>query len=217
MASRRKPNPLVEQLEIAFDHINQKIYQGQLKLPAIVVQPDKKVLVKFVKDGFHLVVGGKFTTASRKQILSDLLHEMVHIHNHIFAVVDRSVNSYHNKEFQESALEAGLFVGKRNAQGWSLTSIDQINKSQIAPVEKASQRLHECLDRLPVDWDIVQSAQREIRKLLKSPKVCFLKYVCGCPAPHNSIRSGRRPDGIRPLHVLCNDCGELFECEAGQL
>jgi hypothetical protein len=42
------------------------------------------------------------------------------------------------------------------------------------------------------------------------PKQCFLKYICQCSPPHNSIRSGRRPNGPHALHIQCLMCGANF-------
>lgn len=40
----------------------------------------------------------------------------------------------------------------------------------------------------------------------------FMKYQCKCKPPHNSIRSGCRPDGPNRLNIICKDCGQPFTC-----
>jgi hypothetical protein len=75
------------------------------------------------------------------------------------------------------------------------------------------------LEKLEIDVKTLERGKKEIRKAIKEKgrsKVCFLKYECGCPPPHNSIRSGRRPDGSHPLKAVCMVCGKSFNCVEGQ-
>jgi hypothetical protein len=60
---------------------------------------------------------------------------------------------------------------------------------------------------------VLKKVKKEIASLpRKSDKSYTLKYECGCEPPHNSIRSGRRPDGPNPLNAMCMDCLTYYKC-----
>jgi len=115
----------------------------------------------------------------------------------------------------ESAKEVGFHVARHKTQGWCLTTLEPPNDEHHAPDETKNQFLKNTIRDFEFPQDILDAAREHIKISVKTPrKVCFLKYVCECPTPHNSIRSGRRPDGLHPINIRCEDCGSLFVEEA---
>ncbi len=65
-----------------------------------------------------------------KNVISTLLHEMVHYYNFQNNIKDVSANGvYHNKEFKKAAEARGLIISQHPRYGWTLTepSKDLIN------------------------------------------------------------------------------------------
>jgi len=217
--SRSNTN-LLQELERIFNELNNSLFSGRLKVPAFVIHIDKKSVFRFVPESYHLVIGSNFAQASLEDIVCDLLHEMVHILNWLEGVTDCTSNQYHNKHFLEQALGIGLFVVRHKTQGWGVTklSIQKAQKARVPHPEAMQFRL-KVLDDLHIKKKLILDGKEDIGQAIRARgvrKVCFLKYECSCPPPHNSIRSGRRPDGAHPLKAVCKICGQEFVCVKGQ-
>jgi hypothetical protein len=220
MVVSSKP-PFILELERMFHTLNQEFFRGRLRTPPILVQIEKKVVFRFVPESCHLIVGAKFASASISKIVLDFFHEMVHIYNSGREVSDCTSNQYHNKNFLDVALRIGLYVARHKTQGWGVTMLEVggNKKSVRVPTSNALIRRNRVLEKLNLHPKILERGRSEIRKAIQTRgkrKVCFLKYECGCPPPHNSIRSGRRPDGSHPLKAECMVCGQSFTCVEGQ-
>lgn len=206
--------PVVVELENLFSQLNEGFFGGELPIPTHVVHPEKKVVFKFTSNSYTIWIGSKFSD-SKQDIVLFYLHEMIHIWNMKHRTVDCTSNQYHNKRFLEKALECGLYVARHKTQGWSRVSWDSIKAKKIdlcVPKQAAIDKRKQIVSAIKVNNDIIGDAQDTLRGLLfcNKPKQCFLKYACKCPAPHNSIRSGRRPDGPNALSIKCEKCGEVF-------
>jgi len=209
--------PFLRELEMAFDHFNNSLFDGALSMPVHVVRQDKKVVFRFLPDSHSLVIGSKFSSATQETILQEYLHEMIHMENSRRGEVDCTSNQYHNKRFLETALEKGFFVSKHEAQGWSKTRFSKPDSDSECkePSTEAHEWLLSALRLITLDKQLIEEGQEEIARIITSSapaKVCFLKYVCECDPPHNSIRSGRRPDGPNPLQIKCLVCKAKFTC-----
>jgi len=222
MSDAAKKTPLVQEFERAFGQLNKGLFGDRFRLPTHVVQPDKKVVFRFVgntPNAYHITVGGYFGKLKTiKELVQEYLHEMVHISNWYDNILDCTTNQYHRREFLDAALKVGFYVSRHKVQGWGITRIDppKIENTQ-APEEEAARRLAELLENFKFQKDVFENSREEIRRLANTPrKVCFLKYVCQCPPPHNSIRSGRRPDGLHPLKIRCENCNSLFVLAKGR-
>lgn len=210
---------LVEEIKKLFSDVNKGVFSNKLETPTISIQTDKKVIFKFSPEFDTLIVGSKFAKASLDEILSSLFHEMVHISNFSKGIIDCTSNQYHNKKFVNSALDAGLFVMPHKTQGWGVTKLEitaKDAKHAREPSEKSLSIRRKVIDSLTFDRGVIQKSQKAMSKQLASRghKICLLRYVCDCPPPHNSIRSGRRPDGDHPLQITCNQCHSEFKISA---
>ena len=207
-----------------YEVLNSRLFEGKLKPVKIEIQPRKKVALRYFSESETLVIGSDFTNlkhgAPGHEILTALLHEMIHIRNHQNGVVDCTTNQYHNKNFLQSALAVGLVVIKHKTQGWAITTTiyprNVVDRDYIRkPQKEATLSLMEVFNSIKLDKSICKNARTAIRMKLKEEKPTknyFLKYVCNCHPPHNSIRSGRRPDGPNALHIQCLDCRSTFVC-----
>lgn len=208
--------PLIEYVEEALSHFNSHLFNDKLPMPIVSIQTDKKFTFRFVPDSYHLLIGQKSTKLKQKvDFCEELVHEMVHISNHLQKKFDCTSNSYHNRLFLNSALETGFLVAKHDIQGWALTKSDVPygwrNKTIVFPKVSQNDLLKDAVEEFSLDVkDLIKSTN--FFNVLVKPKTCFLKYECGCKPPHNSIRSGRRPDGNNPLRIRCEDCGKNFSC-----
>ena len=216
--------PVVLELERVFGILNRQMFGGRLKVPTITVQIEKKVVFRFTPESYHMLIGSKFATVTIRGLEEHLLHEMTHISNHTDGVVDCTSNQYHNKRFLTAALEAGMYVMRHKTQGWGVTKFDITAKESengvMTPKPKSLGKRERVFGGISFDRKIVTAAQRRMKKKLDenaARKICFLKYVCKCRKPHNSIRSGRRPDGDHPLKIHCNVCNSDFRLATGQV
>jgi hypothetical protein len=208
----------VKNLSEAFSALNKCLFQNMLG-------PVKFVLVPSEKHVLHLrlpdiiEIGSGLTAVSVKEFLDELVHIMVHMDNYRLGILDFTNNQYHRHEFCKKALHIGLMVGWHKTRGWSLTTSDP--KSPIAKSAKIRVPLEERAENLKKSYEIaapfcsgINSLRRTIRQELrvKPQKLFQLKYICSCDPPV-IIRSGRRPDGPKPLDVSCNICGTKFVLE----
>jgi hypothetical protein len=209
----------IRELERTFQILNAELFSGNLKRPEFLMQPRKKVSLKYADTG-HLVIGQQFKDVEYAELPVLMLHEMIHISNLQKGIVDCGANEYHKKEFLNIALKLGLFVIKHKTQGWAITTTTYPRNvvepdSVRQPTPQAIQHLESVLDRIKFDKAVFREGRSDIANKSrgeKRPKNYFLKYICNCPPPHNSIRSGRRPDGPNALNIRCMNCNSNFVC-----
>jgi hypothetical protein len=226
LAENAVKSQIVQEVEKAFGVLNQELFGGRLVCPSVIFQPRMKHTIRWFPDTTDLSIGGDFAEVDGTEILADLLHEMVHIYNAAEGEVDCTSNSYHNRKFLAPALKVGLVVSHHKTQGWGLTGISA-SKRSLVPKKKGSivdaQELPEAQDVQKREWafyaaeidqEVIRKAKSHIRSLnapKRNGKVYFMKYACGCPGPHNSIRCGRKPDGPNRLNAVCGFCNKNFE------
>lgn len=213
-------NNLIQEIERSCDFLNKALFDNKIQPFQIAIQIKKKVAIKWQPDTETLLIGVDFLHLEYNDILNVLLHELIHILNYQRGIVDVTINQYHNKKFLEVANEIGLIVIKHKTQGWGITSTvfprNIIEKSYIKrPLKKAIFRRNKAFEDLNFDKKTIDEARIELQNRIKHErpaKVFFLKYECNCAPPHNSIRSGRRPDGPNALNIQCLNCRSEFEC-----
>jgi len=70
-----------------------------------------------------LIAGEYLIERSALGVLETLVHEMVHLANHINDIKDCTVTQYHNRKFKEKAQEFKLTVSKMGNKGWASTDL----------------------------------------------------------------------------------------------
>ena len=211
---------LVSEIERACDHLNKILFEYKIEPFQIAIQIKKKVAIKWQSDIETLVIGAEFLQLEFNDLLGILLHELIHILNYQHGIVDVTINQYHNKKFLEVANQVGLVVIKHKTQGWGITSTvfprNITEKAYIKrPLKKSILLRNKAFEDLNLNKKIINDSRIELQNRIKHEKpvkTFFLKYECNCSPPHNSIRSGRRPDGPNPLDIQCMNCRSKFVC-----
>ena len=127
---------------------------------------------------------------------------------------------YHNKHFLASANQVGLVVIKHKTQGWGITSTvfprNIVERTFIKrPLKNVIVRRNKVFQEIKLNEKLLTESRVDLQNRIKNEKpvkTFFLKYECNCAPPHNSIRSGRRPDGPNALNIQCMNCLSKFEC-----
>jgi predicted SprT family Zn-dependent metalloprotease len=218
MATTKKN--IVTELERVFDSFNKILFEGKLLPVTIEIQPKKKFFLRWSVDSESIVLGSEFSNIEYSEVFGLMLHEMVHVANHQRGLTDATTNQYHNSRFLRVALSVGLVVIRHKTQGWSITTTmyprNVVDKVYIKRPNKDAVNLRNAaFDSVVLDEFIFRAAIQDIRDRTKKDrpaKTFFLKYQCNCPPPHNSIRSGRRPDGPNAPNIFCQDCRSEFVC-----
>jgi hypothetical protein len=147
-------------------------------------QPDA-----YTKDGktVHQVTMCAETFASGiDQIVSTLIHEIVHATNHLSGVNDCN-NNRHNGNFKALAELFGLIVAKGTAsQGWAITSMSAELKQWVDELIKPD------ADAFTLLANIKATKEKKPSKMVK--------WECDCTI----VRCATA------LNVTCDDCGEKF-------
>tara|TARA_B100000686_G_C16568389_1_gene851555 strand:+ start:29 stop:643 length:615 start_codon:yes stop_codon:yes gene_type:complete len=123
-----------------------------------------------------------------KQVVSTLIHEMVHAYNAERNISDCATNGYHNKKFGNKAESIGFKVEHSKRHGYAHTSI--IPKSNL---DKFVLSLN--LKKNDFELARIQGATKKAKTKLK-------KWSCDC---------GMNVYCARELNSNCNDCGSKFE------
>lgn len=119
------------------------------------------------------------------EVVSTLLHEMVHHYNNMKGIDDCSRGgNYHNKKFRDEAVKRGLKVTYDTKYGYSFTELD--NKSK------------EIIDDLNYKDIFKIKRQDRYKNKGNEKKSNSLKYVC--PFCDTIIRATKEVD------VLCGRC-----------
>lgn len=130
-----------------------------------------------------------FTGRKDIDILSTLLHEMVHHWQSCFGEPPRK--SYHNKEWAEKMKSVGLYPSSTAALGGKETGQ---KVSHYVIVGGLFDNLYRTLQEqgITIDWQSISPAKKETKPSSK------VKYTCpGCEA-----NAWGKPD----LHIVCGEC-----------
>ncbi len=214
-ATMTTPKTISSELGRAFDILNARLFGGALKKPDFSLVPKKKLIFRFLPETYQMMVGGDLVKVDTQALLVHLLHEMVHVSNYTKGVVDCRSNQYHNKEFMQAAVKVGLTCLRHRNHGWvtTITAPSNGDVSELPSSDDIERRI-KAFDEIKLDKAVLRQTKIEFGDLGKRNRqsIYFLKYECQCPPPHNSIRSGRRPDGDHPLNIHCMDCKSAFVC-----
>lgn len=119
--------------EKIFRQLNDDKFAGELEMPIITVQSTPRAYGHVTcgkvwgnsKGGnqYELNIGAGTLNRPIENVVSTMLHEMVHLYNMMHNIQDCSRgNTYHNKKFKSKAEEVGLIIDYDSRIGWSITS-----------------------------------------------------------------------------------------------
>lgn len=201
---------ILPEIERAYLSLNKSLFSDGLRVPTFTMSPSKKGVVHFVPEDFEIFIGCDVAKVDQEAFLLHLLHEMVHVSSFQKGIVDCRQGQYHNIKFRDAALAVGLTVTRDRSHGWGLTSLGVASGDKQEPTVEASKRREKAFTSASLDEKIFKKVQKKI--VASRKRTFFLKYECNCTPPHNSIRSGRRPDGEHPLDIKCMCCNSNFRC-----
>jgi len=129
---------IIQELNRAFNALNERYFQSKLPKVVITAQTHSKVICNgwfwenkwSDQDGnmYHeLNISAEFLNRSVLNLMTTLQHSMIHIYCYENGIKDTSRNGrYHNYNFKQEAERRGLLISKDEVEGWSLSepSID---------------------------------------------------------------------------------------------
>lgn len=129
----------IQYLTKIFKLLNDEYFDGELEQPIITVQSTPKAYGHFTpylsyrvhsKDGekgaVEINIGSGTLDRDIIEVVSTLIHEMVHYYNWSIGVQDCSRGgTYHSKKFKNEAEKHGLIIEYDSRIGWSLTSASE--------------------------------------------------------------------------------------------
>ncbi len=207
-------NRVAGYLNKIFDLLNEEFFENELSRPTITIQSTPRAYGHFSLredtwvsklGGTHEINIGAGTLARPiEEVVSTLLHEMVHYFNYERGVQDCSRgNTYHNRKFKEEAERRGLLVEHSEKYGWSHTSPSDllldfvlendlsdilINRNEFSGFQMGGTGTH---SGTPITPTAKKSSSR--------------KYICPCCG--TSIRATKK------VNIGCLDCGvPMIEC-----
>lgn len=204
-----KTSRTVGYLERIYRQLNADKFGGELEIPVITIQSTPRTYghvtcgrVWRVKDSerYELNIGAGFLDRPIENVVSTLLHEMVHIYNLMHDIQDCSRgNTYHNKRFKSKAEEVGLHIEYDSRIGWSLTNpteelIDYIISCGWTDITMARK---DSVGFRPVGGDKTGSGSTDTTDKKKSSTRKYICPVCGA-----SVRA------TRIVNILCGDCNK---------
>jgi hypothetical protein len=209
---------LLKEVERSFHHFNIHLFDEQIPLPSFLQSIDRRQGIRFSasEDGNSLIaLGYEVCRLEVGDLLGELLHEMVHAYNHVRGLIDVTSNQYHNGVFLEGALRIGLCVVRHKTRSWGYTFIEPRlgTLEQRLATEEARANLAGLIQHLNFDTTILLACRAGLKIKKDRPKQFLIKWVCDCPPPHNSIRSGRRPHSQHAPRLRCETCKTLLRPE----
>ena len=207
-------NRVAGYLNKIFDLLNEEFFENELSRPTITIQSTPRAYGHFSLredtwvsklGGTHEINIGAGTLARPiEEVVSTLLHEMVHYYNYERGVQDCSRgNTYHNRKFKEEAERRGLIVEHSDKYGWSHTSPSDlllyfvlendlsdilINRNEFSGFQMGGTGTH---SGTPITPTAKKSSSR--------------KYICPCCG--TSVRATKK------VNIGCLDCGvPMIEC-----
>lgn len=129
----------IAELHKGFLLLNNRMFQGALPTPAILVQnqgtrkrnilgwctqekiwADKEKTIQM----FEINITAEYLNRPVTEIMGTMLHEMVHLYCNIHDIKDTSrAGTYHNKRFKEQAESFGMDVSFSKDVGWATTQL----------------------------------------------------------------------------------------------
>jgi hypothetical protein len=211
------------ELQTAFDFFNAELFVGELPSCIITLQREYRTYGYFCREAFESRNGQitdeiamnplHFGNRSVKDVLSTLVHEMLHLWQHHFGKPGRG--RYHNKEWAAKMEEIGLYPSSTGQPGGKRTG-DQMSHYIVkgGRYEQAYTKLVNRSGGFTISWfdsisqllkpieisggdDEDQDGQPERKN--KSNRV---KYTC----PSCKLNVWGKPD----IYVICGACDEAM-------
>ena len=186
-----------------YNLLNDEFFESVLSKPTITIQSTPKAYGHFtmredtwvskIGNTHEINIGAGTLARPIVEVVSTMLHEMVHYYNYVTGVRDCSRNnSYHNKRFRDAAESRGLVVNRSKTYGWAHTS--------------PSNRIVDFVQRH--NLTDIQINRNDHIKATSAKNSSTRKYVCPCCGI--SVRA------TKTIRIACVDCSkelELVKCD----
>lgn len=197
--------PIVYGLESAFDALNTRFFDGLLKAPCITVSEGTtmraygwyvgaEVWHDGEKHAAELNVSCDSLNIPSIEVLTTLMHEMVHIECERLGIKDTARNGIrHNKKFAETAEAHGMIHEKRpdfEKVGFAGVRIPEALHDEILTLCDEFVKAHTIYRDAPVKGE---------KKKAKQGVIKYICPVCGC-----SCRA------TKPINIMCMECDETM-------
>lgn len=207
-------NRVAGYLNKIFDLLNEEFFESALSRPTITIQSTPRAYGHFSLredtwisklGGTHEINIGAGTLARPiEEVVSTLLHEMVHYWNYERGVQDCSRgNTYHNRRFKEAAEARGLMVEHSDKYGWSHTSpadalLEFVIENDLTDILINRNEFH--------GFQISGTGTHSGTATPTTPKKSSSrKYICPC--------CGMSVRATKVVNIGCLDCGvRMIEC-----
>lgn len=202
-------------LEKIYRELNKDKFNGELEECVITVQSSKgayghvtcsRVWIVNKADGeaqrYELNIGAETLNRPIENVVSTMLHEMVHIYNLMHDIQDCSRgNTYHNKRFKEKAESVGLQIDYDKRIGWSITSPTEELLEYI--IEKGwSEILLNRNSGITFLGGSTGGHSANTSSGVRKPS-STRKYQCPC--------CGLSVRATRAVKIICAECAEMLE------
>lgn len=195
-------------LEKIYRELNNDKFGGELEEPIITIQSTPKAYghvtcskIWKAKDNekYELNLGAGTIGRPIENVVSTMLHEMVHIYNLMHGIKDCSnQGKYHNTKFRDKAVSVGLIIEKHDVYGWTITSPSDDLILYIAEKGWTDILINRNEGYLPMDGktDNGENGKNPPAKKPSSTR----KYICPC--------CGISTRATKSIRIMCMDCKE---------
>lgn len=201
-------------LEKMYRQLNNDKFGGQLEEPIITIMSTPrayghvtcaKVWKSKDTQKYELNIGAGTLDRPIENVVSTLLHEMVHIFHLQNDIQDTSRGgSYHNKKFKDKAEEVGLIIEHHATYGWTLTSPSDALFEYICEQGWEDILINRAEPlRITVGGNAANKGTEEQPPTRKPSST--RKYICPCCKM--SVRA------TRTVNIKCGDCNETMIVE----
>jgi len=184
-----------------FDEFNRNFYNNKLVTPIILIQSKTKKYIlgtcsnhpiwnnktKDKDKRYEITLSGEYLNRTIDEIVTTILHEMVHLYCSLNNIKDTSNNGvYHNKKFKQEGEERGLIIKKEKTIGWSVTTLKPETKNLIK--------------KFKINDKAFEYYRKSITNLSKNPKKKIYKYMCET--------CGLKISHYKPVNLICGICNK---------
>lgn len=200
-------------LGFIFDELNEKYFNNELEPIVITIMTSLKAYGHYVlRDDVWLIkntgygeinIGAEWITRPIENVISTLVHEMVHYYCSTKGIKDTSARGmYHNKRFKIECEARGLIIAKHELYGWTLTTPSNelkqwINEKGFENIEIGRNEYSAAGNGNGKDGGLTDGDGKGKRK------GSTRRYICGICG--NSVRA------TKTVNIMCMDCGQKME------
>ncbi|MGQ3054709.1 MAG: SprT-like domain-containing protein [Roseateles sp.] len=218
------------ELEMAYDHFNDALYEGQLPKCLLTFQRDKRSYGYFASERFVNSSGVKtdeiamnpamFAVIPAAEIMQTLVHEMAHQWQFHFGKPGR--RSYHNKEWGAKMEAIGLMPSNTGEPGGK--KVGEQMMDYIIEGGRFEAACNELLSRLAITWRDRLPVQKLVDQVMagtvegvEAADLIAMGVELETPASKSNRRKyscskcGVNAWGKPNLNLICGECQERLE------